>query len=666
MAVYNLTIKHFRFPQLLILFSLFMITNFFSILTPFTSAVPVSFSFTNFHSPDPNILYENAYADEDYVIQLTGTKMKKWINGRATYSSPMHLWDKDSRKLTDFSTHFSFVIDKQNDPYYADGLAFFLAPNGSKINGAALAGNLGLFIPGSKPEENPFVAVEFDIVNNYEWDPPLIGEHVGIDINSTHSVEFKPWFCNISTMERKTNEAWISYNSSSKILSVVFTDCNVTANRSLSHTVDLRDILPEWVTFGFSAATGGSSAMHTIKSWDFSSSLEIDNNNTNAEGPSLNLPPKKRNTSMLVVGFTAGGFILVGGLATVLFALWKRNRRANEDDRALDEEFKRETGPRRFTHDELARATNDFNDKEKLGQGGFGGVYRGFLRDFNSVVAVKRVSKGSTQGIREYAAEVKIISQLRHKNLVQLIGWCHERSREQLLLVYDFMPNGSLDSHLYKEDTLLVWEVRYKIVQQLASALHYLHEGWDHCVLHRDIKPSNIMLDSNFNAKLGDFGLARLVDHASALRTTDLAGTKGYIDPGCVTTRRASKESDIYSFGIVALELACGRKPVNHEAPEDQVVMLEWVRELHGRGVLLDAADQRFGGQFDEQQMNCLLIVGLWCAHSEYDHRPSIKEAIQVLNFEAPLPLLQFDIPRSSHHTPTMNEATSLFSTSNE
>ena len=135
-----------------------------------------------------------------------------------------------------------------------------------------------------------------------------------------------------------------------------------------------------------------------------------------------------------------------------------------------------------------------------------------------------------------------------------------------------------------------------------------------------------------------------------------MAGTKGYIDPGCVTTRRASKESDIYSFGIVALELAYGRKPINHEALEDQVLMLEWVREFHGRGVLLDTADQRLGGQFDEQQMNCLLIVGLWCAHAEYDHRPSIKEAIQVLNFEAPLPFLQFDIPKSSHHTPTMND----------
>ena len=114
------------------------------------------------------------------------------------------------------------------------------------------------------------------------------------------------------------------------------------------------------------------------------------------------------------------------------------------------------------------------------------------------------------------------------------------------------------------------------------------------------------------------------------------------------------------------MELDCGRKPINHEAQEDQVVMLNWVKKLHELGEVLNETDQRLGGRFNEQQMKCLLILGLWCAHSKRDRRPSIKEAIQVLNFEAPLPLLQFDIPRSSHHTPTMNEATSLFSTSNE
>ncbi|XP_030941996.1 L-type lectin-domain containing receptor kinase IX.1-like [Quercus lobata] len=832
MAVYTLTMKHFRFPQLFILFSLFMITNLFSVLTPFTFTSALSFNFTSFSSQELNISYEKAYADEDQVIQLTGSTLKEGLAGRATYFRPMHLWNKASGNLKDFSTHFTFVIDSQNQTKYADGLTFFLAPNGSKRSTGTYSKNLGLYnYPPSNSQDSCFVAVEFAIWSNFQWDPP--GAHVGIDINSMKSVNV-PWLSNISIMEGKTNEAWISYNSSSKNLSVVFTgfknnvtvlqslsrivdlrnylpespityekakcdglgydfssrsiastnttvfvppannvetenndvknelanenidkdlnisyeqnayadehqviqltgnvawqvgratyfrpmhlwdrnsrkltdfathfsfvidsqnqnyyadgmafflapngskiptgtkggslglfDLNSTSNRfvavefdimrnewdppevhSLSYTVDLRIHLPEWVTFGFSAATGYNYAIHTIHSWNFSSSLEIENNNTDPNGPNPVLPSSR------------------------LIRTWKlpRKRRGNEDDDALDEEFKREVGPRRFSYDELARATNDFNSKEKLGQGGFGEVYKGFLRTLDSIVAIKRVLEGSKQGIGEYVSEVKIIGQLRHKNLVQLIGWCHEKSKGQLLLIYDFMPNGSLDSHLFREDTLLVWEVRYKIVQDLASALLYLHEEWESCVLHRDIKSSNIMLDSNFNAKLGDFGLARLVDHARGSLTTNLAGTQGYMDPRCVTTRKANKESDIYSFGIVALELACGRKPVIHEAPEDQIVMLEWVRELHGRGeVLLNAADQRLGGNFDEQQMKCLLNVGLWCAHSEYDRRPSIREAIQVLNFEAPLPLLQLDTPLSLYRTRTVNEATTLLSTS--
>ena len=354
-------------------------------------------------------------------------------------------------------------------------------------------------------------------------------------------------------------------------MSVVFIGYknNVGVNLSVSYIVNLSLYLHEWVTLGFSAITSQYYAIHSISFWNFRSSLEIENNNTNPKGPI------KRKTFMLAVGYIVGIFILVGGLAMVLFALWKRKWRYNEDDHAHDEEFKREIGPRRFSYDELAHATNGFNDKEKLGQEAFGGVYKGYLKTLDSIVVVKRVSKRSKQGVKEYVSDAKIICQLRHKNLVQLIGWCHERSRGQLLLIYEFMSNGSLDSHLFREDTLLVWDVRYKIVQDLASTLLYLHEGWERCVLHRDIKSSNIMLDSNFNTKLGDFGLARLVDHTQESQITDLAGTKGYIDLGCVTIRRVSKESDVYSFEIVAMELAYGRKPVNHEAPEDQVVLVD-------------------------------------------------------------------------------------------
>ncbi|CAL5438514.1 unnamed protein product [Camellia sinensis] len=356
----------------------------------------------------------------------------------------------------------------------------------------------------------------------------------------------------------------------------------------------------------------------------------------------------------VLVGSIGGVCVLIGGLGFLWFCLKKKKKNRVENKyKALYELLEAETGPKKFSYQELATATRYFVEEEKLGQGGFGGVYRGFLKELNSYVAVKRVSKESKQGIKEYASEVKIINRLRHRNLVQLLGWCHEE--RELLLVYEFMPNGSLDSHLFKDNTFLTWLTRYNIAKGLAATLFYLHEEWEQCVLHRDIKSSNIMLDSKFNAKLGDFGLARLVDHGRVSQTTVLAGTMGYMAPECLVTSKSSKESDVYSFGIVALEIACGRKPIDLMAEEGHMRLMEWVWELYGRGNLLEAADAKLG-DFDEEQMECLLFVGLWCAHPDYNLRPSIKQAIQVLDFEAPLPSLPPNMPVPTYSAPERHE----------
>jgi hypothetical protein len=208
----------------------------------------------------------------------------------------MHLWDKTSGNLTDFTTHFSFVINSQNNVYYADGLAFFLAPNGSTTTTDSDAGTLGLCRHDQALDKtaNDFVAVEFDIAQNIEWDPP--GVHVGIDIKSMQSVATVPWSgANISIMEGRFNEAWINYNSTSHNLSVLFTGLvnNAIVWQSLSCNIDLRHHLPEWVTFGFSAATGGSATIHTISTWDFNSTFEdIVTNPTVASSPSPNPVPR--------------------------------------------------------------------------------------------------------------------------------------------------------------------------------------------------------------------------------------------------------------------------------------------------------------------------------------------------------------------------------------
>ncbi|KAK2383412.1 L-type lectin-domain containing receptor kinase IX.1 [Trifolium repens] len=588
----------------------------------------LTFNFTSFDPNDKTIIYEGSASSTSSAIDLTINEQPKLMNGsigRATYYQPIHLWDKTTKNLTDFTSHFTFTINSHSRKNYGDGMAFFLAPSGSKMPNATKGRVMGLTLDDqamNSTETNPFVAVEFDIYHN-SFDPPH--EHAGIDINSMRSVANVTWLADIQ--HGKLNDAWVSYNASSLNLSVVFTGFdNVTStivSQHLSSIVDLRLYLPEFVTIGFSAATGNSTAIHTLNSWDFSSNLEAeqDNNKTNtqdpvASSPSFNTTPTKTKKAKteLALGLGIGGFVLIGVFGFISVFLWNKSMRGSEEEDGEFEEYMGEDfgrgGPKKYAYVELAHAANNFKDEHKLGQGGFGGVYKGFLKDIKSDVAIKRVSEDSHQGIKEFASEVTIISKLRHRNLVQLIGWCHERKK--LLLVYEYMPNGSLDIHLFKKQSFLKWGVRYTIVRGLASALLYLHEEWEQCVIHRDIKTSNIMLDSEFNAKLGDFGLARFVDHAKGAQTTALAGTLGYMAPECATIGRASKETYVYSFGIVALEIACGRKPII-KAQENEINIVEWVWGLYGSGRILEAVDPRLGEDFEEEQIKCLMIVGLWC-----------------------------------------------------
>ncbi|KAK9904366.1 hypothetical protein M0R45_000802 [Rubus argutus] len=330
----------------------------------------------------------------------------------------------------------------------------------------------------------------------------------------------------------------------------------------------------------------------------------------------------------------------------------KRKTPETENLTSMNNDLERGAGPRRFSYTDLATATNNFSNERKLGHGGFGAVYRGYLADLDTVVAVKKISSGSRQGRKEYMTEVKIISSLRHRNLVQLIGWCHDGG--QFLLVYEFMPNGSLDTHLFgKSRSALSWPVRYKISLGLGSVLLYLHEEWEQCVVHRDIKSSNIMLDSSFNVKLGDFGLARLMDHELGPQTTGVVGTLGYMAPEYIRTGRASKESDVYSFGVVTLEIATGKKSVDVMGKDSEMGLIEWVWDLYGKGQFLLAVDERLHSDYNEKQVECLMIVGLWCTHPDPSSRPSIRQAVHVLNFEAALPNLPANMPVPMYHAPT-------------
>ncbi|TYJ18742.1 hypothetical protein E1A91_A09G143600v1 [Gossypium mustelinum] len=198
------------------------------------------------------------------------------------------------------------------------------------------------------------------------------------------------------------------------------------------------------------------------------------------------------------------------------------------------------------------------------------------------------------------------------------------------------MPNGSLESHLHGEKPTLSWHVRYKIAIGLESALQYLHEGEEQCVLHRDIKSDNVLLDLDFTTKLCDFGVSKLVDRGERTQTTMVVGTPGYLAPEYMQVQRARKETDMYCFGIVALEICRGRRPRN-----GALVRVVW--QLYLGGIVVEAADARLEN-FDANEMRCLLTVGLWCTNPNHSERPTAEQVLNVLQNESPLPDLPPDM----------------------
>ncbi|XP_038902262.1 L-type lectin-domain containing receptor kinase IX.1-like [Benincasa hispida] len=611
------------------------------------SVVSVSFKIDQFKSNDNTILYQGDAIVFGGEILLSDPEFHCHV-GRAIYKDTIPIWDSETAKLTDFTTHFTFTIDTTKASPYGQGLAFFLAPSGFQISPNSAGGFLGLFNKTySNSITNQIVHVEFDTGIN-GWDPPY--EHVGINVNSVSSSNHTRW--NASLHSGDVADVWISYNSTIKILSVSWKyqkTSTLLENTTLTYPIDLMTVLPQQATVGFSAATGAYLERHTVSSWEFNSTLDV-----KPTGKSTG------NKVSVIVGVmvSVGCLILV---AIIVFAvLWKlkqKKRKAelgNHEEvnlTSINDDLERGAGPRRFSHKLLAMATNNFSKERKLGEGGFGAVYRGYIPNIDLTVAVKRISRGSRQGRKEYITEVKIISQLRHRNLVQLIGWCHDKG--EFLLVYEFMSNGSLDSHLFGKRTPLGWGVRYKIALGLASALLYLHEEWEQCVVHRDIKSSNVMLDSNFNVKLGDFGLARLMDHELGAQTTGLVGTLGYLAPEYISTGRASKESDVFSFGVVALEIATGRVSRTSMEKDSHKGLVEWVWDLYGSAQLIDGVDEKLQSEYDKKQVECLMLVGLWSAYPDPNLRPSIKQVIQVLNFESVVPNLPNKMPVPTYNAPS-------------
>ncbi|KAF3452839.1 hypothetical protein FNV43_RR03272 [Rhamnella rubrinervis] len=291
-----------------------------------------------------------------------------------------------------------------------------------------------------------------------------------------------------------------------------------------------------------------------------------------------------------------------------------------------------------FSYKELHSATNGFNDDNKLGEGGFGSVYWGKTND-GLQIAVKKLKAMNSKAEMEFAVEVEVLARVRHKNLLGLRGYCF--GVDQRLIVYDYMPNLSLLSHLHGQcagEVRLDWKKRMKIAIGSAEGILYLHHEVTPHIIHRDIKASNVLLDSDFEPLVADFGFAKLIPEGVSHLTTRVKGTLGYLAPEYAMWGKVSESCDVYSFGILLLELVTGRKPIEKLPGGVKRTITEWAEPLISKGKFRELVDPKLKGNFDENQLKQAINVAALCVQTEPENRPKMKEVVSLLKGYEPKP----------------------------
>ncbi|KAK4353321.1 hypothetical protein RND71_028839 [Anisodus tanguticus] len=606
--------------------------------------------------------------------------------GKVLYSKPVRFRQPDLDFPASFSTFFSFAVTNLNPSSIGGGLAFVITPDDESVGDSG--GYLGIMDAKGGQNGNFNFAVEFDTLMDVEF-KDINGNHVGLDLNSMVSTQVGDLdSIGVDLKSGDLVNSWIEYYGLTKKLDIYVSYSNLKPREPfLSVVIDLSEYVNDFMFVGFSGSTQGSTEIHSIEWWSFTSSFDTNPSSPGGPPPTASLmnptadvnpvsspppdlpsiaPPESNGTANAVqkssskkvlngavVGVvTASAFFLAFAALVLVWLYSKKFKNVKSSEINLGSDIIKM--PKEFSYKELKIATKGFDSTKIIGHGAFGIVYKGILSETGEIVAVKRCSH-SGQGKAEFLSELAIIGTLRHRNLVRLQGWCHDKG--EILLVFDLMPNGSLDKALFESRMVLPWSHRRKILLGVASALAYLHQECENQVIHRDVKSSNIMLDEGFNARLGDFGLARQIEHDKSPDATVAAGTMGYLAPEYLLTGRATEKTDVFSYGAVVLEVASGRRPIEKEKNEVGKFglhsnLVEWVWGLHKDGNLLSAADSRLNLEFGEQEMTRVLLVGLACSHPDPMARPTMRGVVQMLVGEAEVPI----VPRAK---PSMSFSTS-------
>ncbi|KAF5737751.1 putative receptor-like protein kinase [Tripterygium wilfordii] len=284
-----------------------------------------------------------------------------------------------------------------------------------------------------------------------------------------------------------------------------------------------------------------------------------------------------------------------------------------------------------FTFDTLVSATKNFHPTHKLGEGGFGPVYKGNLDDGREI-AVKKLSQSSSQGRKEFLNEAKLLARVQHRNVVNLLGYCAHGIEK--LLVYEYVFNESLDKILFKSDRRaeLDWKRRFDIINGIARGLLYLHEDSHNCIVHRDIKASNILLDDKWVPKIADFGMARLFPEDQTHVNTRVAGTNGYMAPEYVMHGQLSVKADVFSFGVLVLELISGQRNSTFNHSTDTQNLLDWAYKLFKKGRSLEIMDSTLASSADTEQVAMCIHIGLLCTQGDPKLRLEMRRVVVMLS----------------------------------
>ncbi|GFY87657.1 concanavalin A-like lectin protein kinase family protein [Actinidia rufa] len=516
-------------------------------------------------------------------------------SGRVMYKKRFKLWvgpnGSESARVGSFNT--SFIVNLSpvnNNSVTGEGMAFVIAPDLDLTPGSdgQYLGLTNLTTDGN--DTNHLVAVELDTFKQ-EFDPD--SNHIGLNINSVRSnanVSLTP--LGIKLMSNGTEaffyNIWVQYDGNNKSIEVYIAEATQEGpypprpeKSVLSSHLDLSRVVNQYSYFGFSASTSNATQLNCVLRWNLTVEYF-----------------SEKKFPLVKVSVAAGLPTLAVVAAAVVLGFILRKRRIIMSNSSILGALKNLPGtPREFVFKDLKKATNKFDERNKLGQGG-----------------------ESIKGQDDFLAELTIINRLRHKHLVRLLGWCYKNGK--LLLVYDYMPNGSLDKHLFQEadSKLLIWTLRYKIISWFGRC--------------PPLPPQRVRSEGGF----GDFGLARALDNekTSYAEAEGVPGTMGYIAPECFHMGKATQQSDVYAFGAVLLEVVCGLRPGTQIGRFQFLV--DWVWALHREGQLLEAVDDRLGEDYVVEEAQRVLLLGLACSHPMASERPKTQTIVQVLSGSVPGP----------------------------